>query len=189
MKAPESTAVIAKYVFLSLVDAQPGISDFELLRLACESMYMDYFSYSQIAQEMVDKGLALRSKRKGESRKDATGQAVDRWDITERGKAVLSSLLPSLPDGVIRYVRGLGRDAHASSLLEARAQMEASGFGDYWAVLQLWEGSRLRYEMRLLFPTVEAGEASCLKWKKEAEQLYLHMLQPFFSEDQVDFVE
>lgn len=169
--------VIARYVFLALIAAKPGLTDADLLNTCCASMYMDYFTYSQIKQEMKEKKLAQLSLRKNESLLAADGEPLLRWDLTETGKELLHTLNPTMPDPVLKFLANFSNSRQFFE--EATAKVLPSGYGDYWAVLQLLDNNRLTFEYRIIVPTSEAAEDLGKRWRQNTAELYRYLLDPF----------
>lgn len=174
--------LLAKFVFLSLIENQAGISDKELLNKCCDSMYLDYFSYSQIKEEMITKGLALRSQRKNEHETDATGQVISRWDLTPSGFALLNTLRPSIPTAVLQFLHHSKRST-TNNEDEIRSFIEDEGNGFFFARLQIFEKSILQFELKLSFAQREQAEKMAQRWKKQASTLYPSFMELLAKDD------
>lgn len=173
--------IIAKYVFLALIQADPGLIEQELMERCCESMYMDYFHFVSIREELLKKGLATTAQRKNEVQKDIHGKEVFRWDLTAEGEALLHHLSPSIPDGVLRYLNQCNRQ-HSPAGNAAVAYTEPTGHGEYWAVLCLQEQGQTRFELRLALSDLDLAERICLKWRNNAETQYPSILSALLPE-------
>lgn len=164
--------VEAKFLFLSLIQQEPGINEPQLLARSCASMYMDYFGFAQIRDEMLEKDFVTQSLRKGETRTDAEGKPLTRFDLTQGGQLLLQTLEPTMPDALLRYLEKVRSEQSVELEESATGSVEPSGAGDYYAHLLLQEKGRKLFECRLLFPTEEAAKQLVQRWHTGAMELY-----------------
>ena len=169
----------AKIIILFILSKVSGLSSSALMDCAMESLYMDYFLFSQAKKELLEKHLMTESERKGEIRKDASGKTVLSCDITPEGAEILQRLLPSVPAGIRAYLTS------ASRIWNYESSEDNSVFADYtinaegtWDVdLRLLEKGETTFSLKWTAPTEESAKRTCARWKEQTAETYLSIIK------------
>lgn len=109
----------AKIHILYIVDAVPGVSYHMLMEALINSLYMDFFTFSQAYNELIA-GNLMDALSKDTGTGETLGQ-TEVLNITAGGRAILKDLMPSLNKVVISHL-----DSVASSLSEQLNQLYTS---------------------------------------------------------------
>ena len=169
----------AKIIILFILPKVSGIPSSQLMDCAMESLYMDYFLFSQAKTELLEKRLMTESERKGELRKDASGKTVLSCDITPSGTEILERLLPSVPAGIRAYL------SSASKTWNRESTEDSSVFADYsvndegtWDVdLRLLEKGSTTFSLKWTAPTEESAKRTCSRWRENTAETYLSIIK------------
>ena len=89
--------VTRKVILLYIADRLAGLTENEFMDVAIDTIYMDYFEFSHIFQELQDNGFLQLVSHEGESNLDADGKPTGRVDITDAGHQILESLYKTVP--------------------------------------------------------------------------------------------
>lgn len=169
----------AKIIILYILSKVNGIPESQLMDCAIESLYMDYFLFTQAKQELLAQGLMSEGERKGELRKDASGRTVLSCDITPAGTEILQRLLPSVPAGIRAYLSSASKNwRHESSESE-------SVFADYypndegtWEVkLCMVERGATTFSLVWQAPSEEVAARTCKRWKEATAETYVEIIR------------
>lgn len=167
--------VTKKVILLYIADRLGGLTEDEFMNTAIETIYMDYFDFSDIYQQLLADGFLYQGQRKGESNQDTKGKPTRRVDITAAGKQILASLYQTVPLPVRKHL-----DESTASALDKvmeDAQAEANIYPEesnrYRLRLQLLgdEGSTV-FDLSLRMPTRETATRIADKWKQHYALLY-----------------
>ncbi|MBR5058056.1 MAG: DUF4364 family protein [Clostridiales bacterium] len=169
----------AKIIILFILSKVSGIPSSQLMDCAVESLYMDYFLFSQAKKELLDQHLMTEGERKGELRKDASGRTVLSCDITPQGTEILNRLLPSVPAGIRAYL------SSASKTWRHDSSESGSVYADYspndegtWEVtLRLLEKGSTTFSLTWQAPSEEAAERTCKRWKEATAETYMDIIR------------
>ncbi|MBO4928129.1 MAG: DUF4364 family protein [Clostridiales bacterium] len=169
----------AKIIILFILSKVSGISSSQLMDCAMESLYMDYFLYSQAKKELLEQRLMTESERKGELRKDASGKPVLSCDITPAGTEILTRLLPTVPAGIRSYL------TTASKTWKKDSSEGSSVYADYaandegtWVVdLRLIENGATTFQLKWNAPTEDAAKRTCIRWRENTAETYLSIIK------------
>jgi hypothetical protein len=176
---PAAEAVNKKVILLFIVNEVADLTPHQLMTLSLDTLYMDYFSFSKLCEELVHDGLLHLAERKGEQEADASGRKVRRFAITESGKRVLATLEQTIPLPVQRNLRQ--RIAKLHQAVRREQEVTASYapspvFG--WQVrLTLQESNAELLSLDLQLPQEEQAEQVCQNWKQRPAELYASLLQ------------
>ena len=169
----------AKIIILFILSKVSGIPSSQLMDCAVESLYMDYFLFSQAKKELLDQRLMTEGERKGELRKDASGRTVLSCDITPQGTEILQRLLPSVPAGIRAYLNSASKtwrhDSSESGSVSADYYPNDEGA---WEVhLRLIENGATTFSLTWHAPSEEAAERTCRRWKEATAETYLDIIR------------
>ena len=97
-----------KVILLYLVHCQPGVSWQELMNLALSSLFMDYFDFAQLANELVEDGFILLETKSTEDRMDTSTKEHQRHCyLSTEGSEILETTLPKLNEVVLDVLNQL----------------------------------------------------------------------------------
>lgn len=169
----------AKIIILYILSKVDSIPSSQLMDCAMESLYMDYFLFSQAKQELLDQHLMTESVRKDELRKDASGYPVHSCDLTPEGTEILSRLLPSVPAGIRAYLTSASkswrRDQASSD--SVYADYAPTDEGTWEVDLRLIENRATTFSIKWHAPTEEAAIRTCERWREHTEETYLSIIK------------
>jgi len=168
----------AKLIILYILQKLPGISATDLMKQSIDSLYMDYFMFSQAKDELLRDHLMIESVRKGETRKNASGHPVALCDITPEGQSVLNRLLPTLPTAALSYLTAEASKSviNIKKSTEIRAYFEPDADGHYNVHMILKEGERIVANITLNAPTERIAEQMCTRWKSATSDIYATLI-------------
>ncbi|MBO4687886.1 MAG: DUF4364 family protein [Clostridiales bacterium] len=174
----------AKIIILYILSKVEGISSSQLMECAMESLYMDYFLYSQAKKELLEKRLMTEGERKGELRKDASGKALLSCDITPQGIEILNRLLPSVPAGVRAYLTSSSKTWRRESEEEGSiaADYRPNADGAWEVTLRLVENGETTFSLMWIAPSEEVAERTCKRWRNATAETYVDIIR-LISED------
>ncbi|MBR2751126.1 MAG: DUF4364 family protein [Clostridiales bacterium] len=169
----------AKIIILFILSKVDSIPSAKLTDCALESLYVDYFLFSQAKKELLDARLMTESVRKNESRKDASGRPILSCDITPEGKAILNRLLPSVPTGIRAYLSSASKSwrHEASEEKSVQAEYAPNGEGTWDVDLRLVENDATTFSLHWNAPSEAAAERTCKRWKSEPAEMYLEIIR------------
>ncbi|MBP5186439.1 MAG: DUF4364 family protein [Clostridiales bacterium] len=169
----------AKIIILFILSKVSGISSSQLMDCAMESLYMDYFLYSQAKTELLDQRLMTEGERKGELRKDASGKTVLSCDITPAGSEILTRLLPSVPAGIRAYLTSASRNwQHDTNESQSvYAEYAPNDEGTWYVDLRLIERGSTTFALHMAAPSEEVAERTCKRWESATAETYMEILR------------
>jgi hypothetical protein len=169
---------INKLIILSILSRISGITLNQLTTLSLETLYLDYFDFVTAFEDLCRDQLAMESVRKGEETLDAVGRPVTRCDVTEAGRAVLSTLESRIPLPIRSYLAqaciGWQKDKRMQSILTAAYEPDGNGF--YQVRLKQNDGLKDLIDLRLTTPDKSMAIQICERWKRHPQTVYLGLL-------------
>lgn len=183
---PNTDLPNAKLILLYILSKVPGIPSSELMSLAIQSLYMDYFLYMQAKEELKRDHLMLEAVRKGETRLDAESRPIELCDISPEGTTVLTRLLPTMSSGILSYLT----DATSDKLRDTRRESSVlAGYspdanGAYLVRLVLSDGARTTADLKLYAPDEKTAENMCRRWKVSTADVYTSLIKDLSSESE-----
>ncbi len=174
-----------KLILLYMLSQVRSIPSSDLLDWAVESLYLDYFSFAQVKEELKNSRLMIEAQRKDENLLDAKGKRIDRCDITPEGELVLHQLLPTLPTHIRAYLsqsaRKWQKQVHHHSSIVASYLPDANGA--FQVRLSLFDGSRLTADLTLFAPDENTANKMCRHWKNSTADIYSVLLLKLTSDE------
>lgn len=185
---PNTELTTAKLIILYILRKVPGISPNELMSQSIDSLYMDYFLYTQAKNELIDSHLMTQSVRKGQRVTTASGKPEESCDITPEGQVVLTRLLPSIPSGALAYLTAEAeKKTKKDSIKNAiSADYAPDADGAYEVRLSLTEGSKKIIDIRLHAPNQSTAKKMCRQWKDSTADIYSQIILQLSSSDNQD---
>ncbi len=181
--SPASDKVTRKVILLSIVAKLDSLTRQELMQTAVGSMYMDYFQFSELLDELIKEKLVASTQRKNEVIRTAQGQAPERYSITTQGMKVLDTLHMYLPLPVSAYLERATQERE-QELKDDRAvltQMTPLPNGQIQVSLSLIEHGQRYFHIELDLPNEDIGRKTCQLWKEQASNLYPEFLRKLSS--------
>lgn len=175
MSSPET--VNSKVIILYIVQQARGLSWHQLMNISIGTLYMDYFTFTQLAGSLQADGLMQVARRKGETALNADGQPVDRCDLTPAGEQVLSSLSETLSVPVRRNIHRLVEPLLDGKQRQIQAGIQPDPRGGYRIQLRLDEGGHPLMTTELVVPTEEMARRITAAWEDGAESRYQAVLR------------
>ncbi len=114
-------------IMLAFLKAFPKLREDELVALATESLYLDYFRAAAALNSLKEQGLTSEITPKDSDERDAKGRPVRRIVLNPAGDAVAAELAKQLPDEVQRYIAKRSRDFHRLEQTEQSARIRTLG--------------------------------------------------------------
>jgi hypothetical protein len=169
----------SKIIILYILSKVDDISSSQLMDCALESLYMDFFSYSQAKSELLSKKLMTEMVRKGELRKDAAGKPVLSCYLTPAGKEILDRLLPSVPPAIRAYLTSASRNwQHDTNESQSvYAEYAPNDEGTWYVDLRLIERGSTTFALRMAAPSEEVAERTCKRWEEATAETYMEILR------------
>lgn len=182
---PDENIVNKKVILLYLVNLSSDLTRHQLMTASLNTFYMDYFTFSDLSQELIRDGLLFLAQRKGETQTDTAGQPIMRYSITESGKQVLAALEHTIPIPVQRNLR------QAVTEIGDAARHEESVTADYSpSITQGWQvelthrdKDTILMQISVNVPQEQLAKQICENWLNDTGNLYPTLLR-FLTEGQ-----
>lgn len=175
----QADKVTRKVIILAICEKLDSLTRQELMETALESMYMDYFQFIELLDELLQEKLLAAAQRKGESRLDARGRAPERFSLTRKGLLVLDTLRDKMPVPVTAYLHRalLARESELKQENSLSAVYNLMPNGRYEVTLELFDQGDRYFSCRLDVPNQTMARGACDRWKTEAGKLYPEFLR------------
>ena len=169
----------AKIIILFILSKVDSIPSEQLMGCAIDSLYMDYFLFSQAKTELLAQHMMTESVRKGELRKDASGKPILSCDITPEGTQILKSLLPKVPAGIRSYLSDASKTwrQYATDSESAQADYAPNDEGTWNVHLRLVENGATTFDLTWAAPSETVAERTCKRWKDSPAEMYLQIIR------------
>ncbi len=173
----------AKIIILYLVNAAPGVNYHMLMSKCLDSMYMDFFTFSQAHNELSD-GNLLSKNVVTTGCGPLASDNEERWFITPGGQAILSDIVGSLNASISRYLKTASSELINEMSIEnsVRAYIETDNDGICHAKLTLNSTTSSTVETTLFqadvtVPDTDKGVKICNAWKRNASKIYEQFIE------------
>lgn len=176
-----SETVNNKMILLYIAGLREGLTQQELMTVALDTLYLDYFSFSKALEQLLIDNLLHKAQRKGEKQTDANGEPVYRFSITTAGRQVLNQLESSVPIPVQRNIHAtLNRFTDAARKeQEVTAEYRASTIRGWQVDLAIRDQDLIIFSTGINVPQEEMAQAICATWLQSAGDLYPELLNLF----------
>lgn len=169
---------IHKLIILSILGQAIGLTYNQLMNLALETLYLDYFAFIHAFEELVHDHLVSVAVRKDEVQTDAAGQPLARCDIMPQGRNILSTLEARIPLPIRSYLAsalsGWRKDQMRENTVTATADPDADGF--FQVRLRQHDGRKETINLHLNVPNQVIADEICANWRQYPQTLYLGIL-------------
>lgn len=169
----------AKLIILFILSKTHNMPSTLLMNSALESLYMDYFLFSEAKQALKSDHLLIESVRKDEIRTDSNGKVVETCDITPEGLSILNRALPTMPSGIRSY---LSSAATSWNKVTEKAntvigKWEPDGAGAFMVHILLLENHNALLDMTFSVPTQNEAESIVSRWQENTVEMYERVLR------------
>ncbi len=172
--------VVKKMVLLYLADRLPSLTQDEFMKAALDTIYIDYFDFGVLYQQLLADGFLYEAQRKGETSLDANGVPAHRVDITSQGQQILESLYQTVPLPMRKHLQESTRESLQVKLdeemVKAQAQPDLNGAFRVSLGLQGDDRSQI-IDCQFTVPTKEMADIASKHWKEHYETLYPQILK------------
>ena len=160
----------AKIHILYFVDAAPGVSYQMLMDKCMESLYVDFFAFTQAYEELISGNLMDKSNAD-----NGMGEAIGGTEtitLTEGGRAVLNDLKCTLNNKLAGYLEKASEELKVSleNLRLVTATFEPAANGLYVAHLSTIKNDR-PCKIDLTCDSKESAEMICRNWRKNSKEV------------------
>lgn len=171
-----------KVILLYICERVDSISYQDLMQIALESMYMDYFQFTFVLDELLEEKLLAATLRKDES-EDFNAQA--RYSLTSTGKLVLDTLKSNIPLAVAQHINDLIEETSAQIDKERSIDIDKSLLpdGSFRVDLDLKENDISYFSLGLKVPNKDMADKLITKLKNNVTSLYPQILKLIYSSD------
>ena len=171
-----------KVILLYICERVDSISYQDLMQIALESMYMDYFQFTFVLDESLEEKLLAATLRKDES-EDFNAQA--RYSLTSTGKLVLDTLKSNIPLAVAQHINDLIEKTSAQIDKERSIDIDKSLLpdGSFRVDLDLKENDISYFSLGLKVPNKDMADKLITKLKNNVTSLYPQILKLIYSSD------
>lgn len=170
-------------IMLAFLKAFPKLREDELVALATDSLYLDYFQAAAALNDLKAQGLTSSITPKGETERDAKGQPVRRIVLNPAGDAVAAELAKQLPDEIRRYIVKRSREYYQLEKTEQRATIQELGQNKTLLALDTKEQGDVLFHLDLMLPSRELAEKIKAAWDQDPAALYQKILSVLLSSD------
>lgn len=176
---PDENIVNKKVILLYLVNLSSDLTSHQLMTASLNTFYMDYFTFSDLSQELIRDGLLHLAQRKGETQTDTAGQPIMRYSITESGEQVLAALEHTIPIPVQQNLR------RTVTEIAQTARRDESVTADYSpSITQGWQvelthrdRDTILMQISVNVPKEELAKQICENWLNDTEKIYPTLLR------------
>ncbi len=180
--AVQQDKVTRKVILLYICETLDNLTYQELMQTALESMYMDYFQFSALLDELLSENLLAKAQRKAEAARTAQGQPAERYSLTNHGLKVLDTLRQQIPVPVTAYLHKAlkERNRNLQNTHSVRADWQVRPDGQFEVTLTLHENNTRYFKCQILSPDQANAVRLCEHWEAEAGAVYPEILQLLF---------
>ncbi len=171
--------VTKKVILLYIADRLAGLTQDEFMDLAIDTIYMDYFEFSHIYDQLLGDHFLIEEIREGETRLDADGKPTKRVNITPSGKQILSSLYGTVPQAIRNHLK---ESTEVSLKVRSDSETVKATYspdpnGNYRMHLQLNDDKmNSLFELNFTVPNREMAEQTSENWERHYAELYPKIL-------------
>ncbi|HHX36746.1 MAG TPA: DUF4364 family protein [Clostridiaceae bacterium] len=173
-----SDHVNKKVMILYMIDRINGITWNQLINLCISTLYMDYFTFCELAEELQNDALIQVAQRKGETAVDSEGHPLQRCYLTPRGEKILTTLKSRLTLPVVRNINRL-----TSAFIDRTERQEIGASvtpdlnGGFQVSLFVREGEQKPIAIELTLANESTAEHIAANWQENASLLYPQILR------------
>lgn len=164
----------AKIHILYLVESAPGVSYQMLMNKCMESLYVDFFAFTQAYEELIAGNLMNKSNSD-----NGTGEAVggtETLTITEGGRAVLNDLKGTLNNKFEGYLRQASSELseELKEISQVTATYEYTSNGKFVVTLKSTKNSQY-FETKIEVDSKEQAVEATKAWRSNSSDIISSM--------------
>lgn len=170
MSSEESTR--AKIIILHLVSDAPGITYHMLMDKCIESLYMDFFTFSQCYNELIAGNMLEKQSENDGTDSNTADSSEEILFITKGGKAVLDDISGILNNSTKTYLANA--KVEIQKLIAERNSIKVSVISEgefYYAFLSTNDDQGADFETKMRFDNKADAIAACNSWKRKATEV------------------
>lgn len=173
--------VTQKVIILYICEKLDSLNKQELMHIALESMYMDYFQFSKVLDELIEEDLIAATLRKSESQ-DKKAQA--RYSLAPKGLVVLDTLRSNIPNAVTKYINELlvKSNQELDRLESVISDIDLLEDGSYNVKLSLKEKQNPYLSIEIKVPNRDMAKSVEKNWHGRAGAIYTEILQILYDQ-------
>lgn len=157
------TKAEAKIHILYLVDHVPGVT-YSMLRDSCmQSLYVDFFDFSDAYEELISGNLMD---------KVLTEDSVEVLKITDGGKAVLSDLVASINDKLLAVLDTIAADLARTRKENDKVSCRKMLTGEGYEVILKINDDKITSEIKVKCASEEEADRLMRNWKSASGSLF-----------------
>ena len=174
-----------KLVLLQMLYMVPGLPVGKWTHWALDSLFMDYFSFSEARSDLLKDQLVMESTRKNEKRHDGEGHALIRCDLTPAGETIRQQLLPHLPAHIRLYLTESAAQYQAEEKEKnsVLADYRINNMGAYTVHLSLVENNETIFSLSVQVSSEKQAKIICRLWNESTADIYKSILLLLNEED------
>lgn len=177
--------VTLKVIILYICEQIDSLSEQELMQIALETMYMDYFTFSKLLGELLDEDLLSATIRKDESHK---ANPPKRFSLTNKGAVVLETLSDNIPHAMTKYIQEVisQKSSDKKSNESVISTFEITANASFKLNLELKEKTEAYFKLQFNVPNQEMAKKISENWQKNAGKIYPQILRLINEQDNQD---
>lgn len=163
----------AKIIILYLVSDTPGMTCHMLMDKCLESLYMDYFTFSQGLDELVAANLLEKVSESDGTDQVTADSSEDILFITEGGKAVLDDIKGTLNQNTVNFLQKAKEDLkkQVSDRNSIKANIRAVD-DVFYADLSINDDNGPVFSTSIRCEDKESSTKLCNSWKQNAHEAF-----------------
>ena len=158
----------AKIIILHIVADAPGVTYHMLMDKCIESLYMDFFMFSQCIDELISSSMLEKVSETDGTGSNTADSSEDLLYITAGGSAILDDIKPSLDASTRNFLAeaktSLLSAIHARNSIRVLVEPEQDRFK---VILTINSGETAEFKAELYVATREEAASVCAAWKKD----------------------
>lgn len=164
---------IHKLTLLYIIEQAPGLRRSYLQDTALATLSMNYFDMARALDELIDMGLVYVGARKGEEAIDAHNRIIKRYDLTEKGMAVIEALNHQIPPATRRFIsQYLDEHSFRHRMADTvTVKIELTSDGQYELTCRQKEGNDTSFLLKIRFPTEEMAQKASQIWRERSDDV------------------
>lgn len=158
-----------KLYILYLVNSAPGVSYQQLMNKCMESLYVDFFGFSDCYKELIDGNLMDKVEND-----TGTGEVIGSNEtlyITDGGLAILNNLIPTINDQTMGFLKKAGKELED----EAKRNRMVTAFIDCGEASSEYiitlKSEQLSFCLTFRTDSLDKAKIVCKKWREKSSEI------------------
>ena len=163
----------AKIIILHLVSDAPGLTYHMLMDKCLESLYMDYFTFSQGYNELIAANLLEKVSESDGTDQVTADSSEDIVFITEAGRAVLDDIKGTLNQNTVNFLMKAKEDLQNQVSDRNSIKANIRTVDDvFYAVLSINDDNGPVFSTSIRCEDKESCTKLCNSWKQNAHEAF-----------------